>query len=422
MNYVIEPAKRIPIRAHYDVVVVGGGIAGVAAAVAAAREKASVCLIEKEVGLGGLATLGNIIVYLPLCDGMGHQVSAGMAESLLKLSVRNGSHLTTPRGQGIPDCWRRSSSLEARAKQRYLTAFNPASYALELERLLVKSKVELLYDARFCAVHKRGNRIDAVMIEDKGGRAALSCGAVVDASGDADVCLAAGEEMAECRVNVPCGWFYYVNDNRELQLASHTEPFNADARTLPRGTRGFRLGDSRDLTALHLACNLSMDRQLKKIRRKPGNAMAHFIRPPSIASYRMTRRLVGAYELRAKDDRHFFDDTIGMIGHWRLRGPVYCVPFRSLYGLKTDNLVTAGRCISSDHDAWDITRVISGCAVTGEAAGAASAMLVGSRGRSFRRLDVSALQERLISRRVLIDRRLVENQGTQVDADASETH
>ena len=71
----------------YDVAVVGGGVAGVAAALAAARNGLRVVLIEKTVLLGGLATNGMIYIYLPICDGFGHQVSFGIAEELLKLSI-----------------------------------------------------------------------------------------------------------------------------------------------------------------------------------------------------------------------------------------------------------------------------------------------------------------------------------------------
>ena len=76
---VTEPARTLPVTGAYELVVAGGGIAGVAAAVAAARCGASVCLLEKMCAPGGLATLGNVIVWLPLCDGRGRQVAGGLA-------------------------------------------------------------------------------------------------------------------------------------------------------------------------------------------------------------------------------------------------------------------------------------------------------------------------------------------------------
>ena len=80
MQMFAEPERNIPIEAEYDVCVLGGGVAGAAAALAAAREGTKTCLIEKEYALGGLATLGLIVIYLPLCDGNGRQVISGIGE------------------------------------------------------------------------------------------------------------------------------------------------------------------------------------------------------------------------------------------------------------------------------------------------------------------------------------------------------
>ena len=84
---ITEPARRIPVVHSYDVVIVGGGIAGVTAAIAAARNKGRVALIEKESVSGGLATLGLVAIYLPICDGMGNQVIGGLGV-LASYSVR----------------------------------------------------------------------------------------------------------------------------------------------------------------------------------------------------------------------------------------------------------------------------------------------------------------------------------------------
>lgn len=78
------------MKASYDVIVVGGGIAGVAAAVSASREDSGVLLIEKGCNLGGLATGGLISWYEPLCDGEGKQIIYGIAEELIKLSAKYG--------------------------------------------------------------------------------------------------------------------------------------------------------------------------------------------------------------------------------------------------------------------------------------------------------------------------------------------
>lgn len=80
----------------YDIAVCGGGFAGISAALAAAREGKKVVLFEKQYMLGGLGTSGLVTIYLPLCDGVGHQVSFGIAEELLKLSVKYGAEAKYP--------------------------------------------------------------------------------------------------------------------------------------------------------------------------------------------------------------------------------------------------------------------------------------------------------------------------------------
>ena len=106
----------------------------------------------------------------------------------------------------------------------------------------------------------------------------------------------------------------------------------------------------------------------------------------------MTRRIVSEYEIAHSEVHKYFEDSIGMISSWRERGPVYEVPFASLYSAKVKNLITAGRCTGVADDAmWDLMRVIPCCAVTGQAAGIAAAMT-----DDFTSLDVKKLQEQLI--------------------------
>ncbi|MDP6037490.1 MAG: FAD-dependent oxidoreductase, partial [Candidatus Latescibacteria bacterium] len=182
MGQVIEGQRELPVLGKYDVVVAGGGIAGVAAAVAAARNGASVCLLEKAFGLGGLATLGNVIVYLPICDGMGRQVMGGLAEELLHLSVADlKQDDLAARFNRVPHCWQPGGDLEERKKTRFRVDFNPASYQLVLEKLLLDEGVKILYDTRVCAVDSDVQMIRHLLIENKSGRSAIACGMIIDA-------------------------------------------------------------------------------------------------------------------------------------------------------------------------------------------------------------------------------------------------
>lgn len=390
---ILEDARKIPVTNHYDVVVVGGGIAGVAAAVAASRNGAKTCLIEKEFGLGGLATLGNVIIYLPLCDGNGNQVIKGLGEELLKLSIKDGY-------DKVPDCWKKGGSKEERIKNRYRVDFNPMSYMIELEEFICKNGVKLYYDSRFCGVSKTDGRINAVIIENKDGRSALSCGAVVDATGDADVCWHAGEKTVSWDTNVRAGWFYYF-DGKKVQLDKFTKWYNADGSYRPESGRGFAGDKAEDVTDFVLETRKMLKQELAK--RKKTNPQLNPLFMTSIPCFRMTRRLKGTVELDASHDKHYFDDCIGMTGDWRNAGPVFYIPLRSLAATKTANLITAGRCMSAGTTGWDIMRVIPTCAVTGEGAGVAAAVLSRQNKKSFADIKIKELQGLLKEQKVLID-------------------
>ena len=111
----------------------------------------------------------------------------------------------------------------------------------------------------------------------------------------------------------------------------------------------------------------------------------------------MTRRIDGEYTLHSTEMHKYFADSVGMVSDWRKRGPVYEVPFRTLYSKKVKNLICAGRCTSVNDGLWDVMRVIPCCAVTGQAAGIAAAMT-----DDFPSLDVSQLQKKLVSQNAVL--------------------
>lgn len=398
-RYIVESRRRVPVTGIYDVVIVGGGIAGVAAAVAAARNGAKVCLIEKENALGGLTTLANVAIYLPLCDGMGHQVVGGLGEELLKLSVRDGF------GE-IPSCWKRGGNKQQRLQKRYQAEFNPMSFMLELEELVQKSGVAMYYDTRFCDVVKKRNLISAVIVENKSGRSALLCRTAVDASGDADVCARAGEQTVSLRTNVPAGWFYSY-DGLEVKLHELSRPYDPHGQKVPRGGPGYAGDNAEDVTAQIIGSRRLIRKRLKALNKQRSSPVIRPVLLPTIPAFRMTRRLKGRLELAETDERRYFADAIGMIGDWRKKGPIYYIPLRCLTGVKTDNLITAGRCISSGATGWDITRIIAACVVTGEAAGTAATLACRQTNGRLSKLNVKTLQDRLIKQKVIIERKFV---------------
>ncbi len=366
-----EPARDLPVTGSFDVVVVGGGIAGVAAALAAARSGVSVCLIEKLFALGGLATLGNVISYLPLCDGRGRQVMAGLTEELLKLSVAGTQQADrVARFDVLPDCWRPGGDPAERRKHRYYVDFNPTAFFLALEKAVVDADISLMYDTHFADVRREDGRITHVIIENKSGRQAIAARMVIDATGDADVCHAAGEETESLDSNVLAGWFYTLQEGA-LKLHMLTRKFCHNA-TREGGDGPFFRGDvAADVTGHILGSREMLRERLATMReRKPGVEIQP-IQAATFPGFRMTRRLVGSYSLLGEDKYRWFEDAVGLTSDWRKAGPVWSIPLRCLVAPKTHNLAVAGRCISAATSVWDVTRSIPACGVTGEAAGVA---------------------------------------------------
>ncbi|MFO7917315.1 MAG: FAD-dependent oxidoreductase [Anaerolineae bacterium] len=403
-RWIQEQGERLPVTAAYDVVVVGGGIAGVAAALAAARAGGSVALVEKAYALGGLATLGNVNVYLPLCDGRGHQVIEGLGEELLKASIEDGY-------DEIPACWRPGGDPQERLEHRYRVRFNPASLILLLEELILKEGIDLYYDTRFCDVALQGGRIGALIVENKGGRSAMTSRTVVDASGDADVCARAGEDTVSLATNVRAGWFFYTRGG-EVERVSLTKPYDPYGQEVQNGGRGYAGDRPEDVTAQVIDTRRLIRQRLEKLRQtSDGETIRPFLLP-TIPGFRMTRRLKGEIELGEEHERHIFFDSVGMTGDWRKAGPVYYIPLRALAAPHVPNLITAGRCISSA-SAWDITRVIPTCAVTGQAAGTAAALASCMASPSFADMEIETLQAHLRQQGVPLKKRVPRQTATE---------
>ena len=386
MEQYIKEELKIPLSPSVDVVVAGGGIAGISAALAAARSGAEVLLIEKQCILGGLATAGLVTIYLPLCDGRGNQMSYGIAEELFHLSISQGAQ------ERYPKAWLEYGTKEERSKQRFEVQFNPQSMALLTEELLLKNGVEILYDTRICSVHMERDKVRALVIENKSGRSAVCAAAYVDATGDADLYwLAHGDTEEYKKKNTLAGW-YYQNGREGVKLRilgfadapADTERDKGEA-LLKRRFSGL---DGKENSELLFASHKATLEDIRQNKLKDDSFEPVTI--STIPQVRMTRRLCGEYTLKESENDKQFEDSIGMVGDWRKRGMVYEIPFRCLYSGKIRNLIGAGRCVSVDDGMWDIIRAIPGCAVTGEAAGIAAAQTC-----DFSQLDRRALQDTL---------------------------
>lgn len=400
-EYIIEPERQLRVEDSCDVLVGGGGIAGIAAAVAAARGGKRVILLEREYALGGMATLGLVTIYLPLCDGEGVQLIYGLGEELLKLSIRHGAEAN------YPDAWLNGGSLEERIKKRYVTQFNAHLFALSAEEMLCNLGVTILYGTLACDVKKDGDKISHVIVENKSGRYAIEVKSVIDSTGDADICRLAGAKTAlHAKGNGLASWYYYFMDG-EVKLkmfgladlppsklnADKPSEYDNNVKVTSLAATRFTGVDGPELSRAVIEAHEKMYEDILKFKEENDSYVPVTI--STIPLVRMSRRLVGAYTMDDTENRVFMKDSIGMTGDWRKKGPAYEIPFGTLYGADIKNLLAAGRDISVTDAMWDITRVIPPCAVTGEAAGTAAAL-----GDDFTAVNIAELQERLTANNV----------------------
>lgn len=177
----IQWSETISAVGKYDVIVAGGGISGVAAALSAARLGKSTLLLEKNTALGGLATIGLINFWVPLCNGRGKQIIKGMAEELLRLSIRYGF-------DSLSDEWKNGEP-DHPTTNRYVTRYSIGMFALALVDLLHSSGVKILYDSVVSQPVMEDGHCKGLIVDGKSGRQFYEAGMVVDATGDADVLL-----------------------------------------------------------------------------------------------------------------------------------------------------------------------------------------------------------------------------------------
>ena len=384
----ITEVLATPITHQCDVLVAGGGVAGIAAALAAARQGAKVCLLERQFMLGGLGTAGLITIYLPLCDGEGTQVSFGIAEELLRLSICHGYE------KDYPKAWLENGSEEEKKKRRFQVRYNAQLFAIAAEQLLLKEGVKILYGTTACSVAKEGDKISAVIVENKSGRSAINVKSVVDATGDADLCVMAGESTALYKSqNVLVSWYYYTGkkgyDLRGLgYIEAPDELKTEEEKVISLSRRHFQGVDADEISEMMCLSHESLLKDVLETREQDETYLP--VTMATIPQLRMTRRIEGVCAMTLEDDRKEFSDSVGIVSNWRRRGPVYEVPFGCLHGEKVKNLIVAGRCISANDLMWEIVRVIPVCAVTGEAAGIAAAM-----SDDFTAIDICELQKRL---------------------------
>jgi len=407
---VTEPARQTPVRHETDVLVVGGGSAGVAAAVAAVRAGARVMLVERTGSLGGLASGGLILLLLTLDDGRGRQVVGGICQEVVeRLSARGAAYFPAASewGRADPELVAREQRFglvwgHAPHVVRYSVAYDCEEMKFALAELMREAGVELLLHAWACDPWCEDGRVAGVLFESKAGRFAIRARSVVDATGDGDVFARLGCAHELERV-LPWQWFVLggVDDADAAALRGRGFRTVGEGRVLmPWGatekiSRAIDATSPEELTVAELECRRRVMAELDRLRKQDAAfARAHLCRIADPLGITESRRLLGRRVLAREDEGELFADGVALTGHWTKYGALYSIPYACLLAREAPNLLVAGRCISVDHRVHHATKEIPACFATGEAAGAAAALALRA-GCEPAQLDVAMLRAHL---------------------------
>lgn len=373
-------------KVKYDIAVVGAGVAGIAAALAAARRGHKVALLEKQTIIGGLATSGLVYIYLPLCDGNNTQVTFGISEEMLKASMLFSQFDLDPHWGGPEKPFFNGHS------GRYLVDFSPAGFTIALDEMLLAAKVDLWLDTRVCACVKSGDKVTALEVENTSGRITVEAECFVDASGEAIIVRRAGGEVVGDTNDLS---LWLIENKPETSQSVHhfgnnmyVTPFRYPENRLPP----LAPTDGKTVTNFTRDCYAKL-REYYRESYKSSDRYHHFpVHLPAMPQFRKIAAAQCRTMLDSGDEFSFFEDSVGMTADWRKPGPVWETPFNSLVPQALDGVFTAGRCMGAINDAWEVYRVIPTAAMTGEAAGIAAALTVEKNCES-RDLDYRSVQE-----------------------------
>lgn len=459
MNVIIEPERRTPVLTVVDVVVVGGGSAGLVAALAARRAGADVLLIERHGYLGGLLTGG--FVTKPQAPVVG-----GIPEELFERAIRLGGARGNTRYR-----------LRDGTYTYFMSPIDPETMKRVSFECVDEAGVKLLLHSLVVDSVTEGDDVKGVLVENKSGRQAILADVVVDASGDADVAAWAGApyevgrrkdgvaqpmsmmfRMGRVDVNVLVQYAkkhlddftftYYPNVEGQipeksqslnivlegfmsLQKKASDEMGYESPRVGLNIKAGLGIGDVfvnatritegvatniQDLTKAEVQVRKQVQECVTFLRTYvPGFKDSYLLDTPTEIGVRESRRIIGEYTLTINDilHRRKFDDVVakgyGVIdihepGGRRLRFDAieeYQIPYRCLLPKKINRLLVAGRCVSCDHEVLGTIRTIPTCMYTGQAAGVAAALSV-KYNTTPRNLNVKALQKALIKQKVVL--------------------
>jgi len=393
-NEILEPARRTPVAGEVDVLVAGGGPAGIAAALAAARQGARTLLVERYGYLGGMITGSYVVAILGVGDGHA-PVAHGIVDEIRERMGALGA------AQPIGGCG------------DYRVDAEPFKWqALEM---LLEAGVRVRLHTLACDPIVEGGAVTGIVTESKSGREAYRATVTIDTSADADLAYRTGCNCENETHEVTLGFAIDGVDQERVEAFRRQSPAEHEAIAveaaemnggkLPGGSRllrGVDVTDAEDLTRAEIQLRQEGFRAFMYLREHmPGYEGARVRLTWPQLGVRLSRRIRGANVLVDDDlrsSRHF-SDGIARLGvyfpdwgpNYAIVGLDYDVPYRTLVPEAMDGLLVAGRCISCDAIAGNTMRLIVPCLVTGQAAGVAAA-IAAQQGCAPRDVPVDALR------------------------------
>ncbi|MBQ7566337.1 MAG: FAD-dependent oxidoreductase [Oscillospiraceae bacterium] len=400
-------------RGTTEIFVAGGGVAGVAAALSAARQGKKVILAEKTVMLGGLATLGLVNLFVAMCNGRGKQIAFGMAEEFARLSVKYGYGDLTPQfvDGAIPREKLDEYAAIGKKPPRYKTNFSPEIFALQLTELLHDAGVTILFDSivtdvTMCADDPK--RARSVTLLTASGFERYGAQMFVDATGSAQLAYLAG-------MRVKTGRNYHIFSGMEVSLERCQNAIDAqDIEKLfvdqfggranlyggnqPEGMEPYDGTSSDEVNTYFLRNHLEMLAHYKDAENRKKRDL---VTTAGMPQFREVRCIEGDYAFRAEDAYRHFDDSVAAIPDFARRDYLYEVPLRCLTQKEFPNVVAAGRVAAAEGYGWDVLRVIPPAILTGQAAGTVCVHAIEEK-KPVAQVDIAALQKQLAKDGVLI--------------------
>lgn len=399
MKKSVTVTQELPCKKEYDIIVAGGGLAGVAAALTAKKRGRTVLLLEKSTILGGLGTLGLINLFVPMCNGRGKQIIKGLCKEWVRLSAEYGYDT-------IPDEWKGGEPKEP-TLIRYIQRYSPYIFALQLTEQVKNAGVDLLFDCIASQPVMENGHCTGIITESKSGREYYAAGMVIDTTGDADILRRSGMptvtgqnyftytgkaiSLESCRKALEEGNIYkaYIGvAGGCASLYGHNQPEDA-----PRYA-GTTVEDVSDYLIRNQI--LMLDNIREQERSSRDIAML-----PMMPQFRTTCRIDGDYTLTLDDVYKHFDDSVCAINDFDHRDVLMEVPLRCLTRKGFDNLITAGRSAAGAGYAWDMLRVIPPAIITGQAAAEAAALAL-EMSVPITDVDINILQERIASDDIMV--------------------